>query len=80
MLLQGLPGAHAPIADRAHEADVVEDVLERFVCIAQYAKGFIERTPERVGRAVDVCLQIASSRYLTSNREGPPTRSACSVC
>src|SRR5262249_36779350 len=42
------------IADRAHKADVVEDVFERVaVRLAQCAEGFIEHAAKRLGRVVD---------------------------
>ena len=46
-------GDDALVADRAHEADVVEDVFERFVRLAQCAEGFIEHAAKRLGRIVD---------------------------
>ena len=44
-------------ADRAHEADMVEDVLKRLVGLAQGAEGLIEQVTERLGGVVGVCLQ-----------------------
>src|SRR5215470_7756086 len=46
-------GDDALVTDRAHEADVVEDVFERLVGLAQGTEGFIEYATERLGRVVD---------------------------
>src|SRR6266699_1683965 len=54
----------ALIADRAHEANVVEDVFERLVRITQCAEGFIEHTTKKLGRIVDARLQIGPAGTL----------------
>ena len=51
-------GDDALVALHAHEADVVEDVFERFVVLAQRAEGLVEHAAERLGGVVELALEI----------------------
>ena len=57
-ILARVIGDYTLVADRAHEANVIEDVLKRVVRLAQGAESFIEHIAERFGRIVQPRLQI----------------------
>lgn len=57
-IFAGVIGDDALVALHAHEADVVEDVFERFVVLAERAEGFVEDGAEGLGGVAQLALEV----------------------